>query len=718
MEINNLIITISIIILLIIILFAFLIKFINYRRYEEINFEINGGFDKSDFFIKKHIELMNYKTIGGEIEEIPKEIISLFPQKWPAVGVLVNQMLLKTPLDKFYYSEKTDGLHMNILIFNKKIYDITRIENIHVVDQLENFSETLILDTELYENRYYIFDAYYIQDKCINDLFFNERMKMVKPFLEDLGEKFILKSFYPIPNIKFLIDFVKNDKSPVTNNEIDGVILQRIDRKYLVQRGEEMTIFKMKPKSLMTLDLLMKYQPEDKIYKLYTIGTNMDYLNCLTMKPRLEKIIYDSDGNQYITDKLQGRFPKSMYILFDSSFYPNMDTYRIQPNWNSNGFFKRNINAADYIIKNTIDRPNYLDNKIVEMAITEDHTFVPIRIRDDKIKPNGFKVVHDCISVYFDQIKPLDEIYFQKDIKLESYIQTFIHKINKTYRRYMIEKYINPTAYKSSIIDLCGGRGADLNELYINGITNFFAIDQDTTALKQYVDRSFNLKRTIEKVYSDPDRVQLVHPWKNKILMKKPQITVNALNHSLGSNYDKIIEDLNSRFEFKGNVNFVLMNFAIHYICYSAKNLTALSSFISEVLSPDGLFICSFYNGDEIVKRAKNNIAKIGPFEIKIEFKNNYYRGWLPLPTFRSGDDIYSEEPLAMSEILNYLNTSLDLQEEINAYDVTKKFIDKFVDDNDLLKEYLEYYKLVTFRIYKPKVKPITFRMKRKFYKK
>lgn len=715
MEINKLII-ILIIVLIFFACILFIIKRNSKIQLRKLNFNISGGSCKSDFFIDNDIEMPGFKTIGGDIENLPTEILEIIPQRWPSVGVLVNQTLQKTPLDNFYYSEKTDGLHMNLLIYDGKIYDVTKIDKIHVVDKLEDFHETLIIDTEFYNNKYYIFDAYYIQDECINELSFLERMEMINVFVKDLGDKFEIKTFSPIPSIEFLINFIKNDISPITGNEIDGVILQRIDRNYLVKRNEEMTVFKMKPRSLMTLDLLMKYQPDSNNYKLYTIGTNFDYLNCLTSKPKLEKTIYGTDGKELIVSELKGKFPKSMYILFDSSFYPNMNTYENHSNWNTHGFFKRNIDVADHIIKLVNKHPDYLNNKIVEMAITDDHKFVPIRIRDDKETPNGFKIVHECISVYFDQIKPLDQIYFQKDIKLESYIQTYIHDVNKTYRRYVIEKYINPKAFKSSIIDLCGGRGADVNELYINGITNFFAIDQDSTALKQYVDRSYNLKRTIEKIYQD--REPLVRPWKNKILFKKPAITVNALKHSLTSNYENIINDLNSRFEFKGSVDFVIMNFAIHYLCNNPNNLIALSKFVSEVLNPNGIFICSYYNGDEIVRRSRNNLSIIGPFEIKFEFKNKHYRGWLPLPTFKSGDDIYDEEPLAMSEMLDNLNNSLQLIEEINAYDITKKYIDQITGENEKLKSYLEYYKLVTFRIYKPKVKSVSFKTTRRFYKK
>ena len=281
MEINKLII-----ILIIVLIFFACVLFIIKRESKKLNFNISGGSCKSDFFIDNDIEMPGFKTIGGDIENLPTEILEIIPQRWPSVGVLVNQTLQKTPLDNFYYSEKTDGLHMNLLIYDGKIYDVTKIDKIHVVDKLEDFHETLIIDTEFYNNKYYIFDAYYIQDECINELSFLERMEMINVFVKDLGDKFEIKTFSPIPSIEFLIDFIKNDISPITGNEIDGVILQRIDRNYLVKRNEEMTVFKMKPRSLMTLDLLMKYQPDFNNYKLYTIGTNFDYLNCLTSKPK------------------------------------------------------------------------------------------------------------------------------------------------------------------------------------------------------------------------------------------------------------------------------------------------------------------------------------------------------------------------------------------------------------------------------------------------
>jgi hypothetical protein len=66
----------------------------------------------------------------------------------------------------------------------------------------------------------------------------------------------------------------------------------------------------------------------------------------------------------------------------------------------------------------------------------------------------------------FDPIKPLNDIYFQKNLTMSEEKLVIIHKINQTFRKYVIEKYINPYGPNSSIIDLCGGRGADQFNLY------------------------------------------------------------------------------------------------------------------------------------------------------------------------------------------------------------------------------------------------------------
>lgn len=642
----------------------------------------------NDYFID--IDRTNQMPIiGGNISNIPKEILEIINVRWPQVGVVSNRLFQDVPLDKFYYSEKTDGLHVNVLIHDHTLYNITHINDIKEIKSNEDmlFDGTAILDTELYNDVYHIFDVYYLNGENLNNKFFLERLETIKPQLEYLGSDFVLKEFKPIPNIKFLIDYMKYDISPTTNENIDGVILQRIDKPYLQVKNEN-NVFKMKPRSLMTVDFLMKYIPEKDEYKLYLIGNKYDYFNNLKLFPQRQEMIYDVDGNTYkrieITKKENNAsFPRNLYILFDSPFIPNLGVYKNISTWNKSGYSRRAINEINHNISELSILPDKYNDKIVEMSLTLDDKWVPLKIRDDKLNPNGYRIGLDNVSLIFDPIKEEKDIYFQKDLTTESETQTIIHNINNVYRKYIAEKYINPIGKFATVLDICGGRGGDLNNLFYNGCTNFFVIDSDTTALKQYVNRSYNIRNIKYE--------NLNKNWKRPFTSHQP-LNINALNHVLGTNYKDVITDIQSRYEWRGNAKIVLMNFAIHYLCDSELKLRKLAEFVKSILDDTGIFIFTYYDGDYIYDN-----RKIGPFEIEIIKETNQYTiAKLPVPTFQSGDDIYREEPLVHKRLFKNIDKYLKLKEDVILYDMTNSYINKIKGYETVI----DYYKLVHLRVY------------------
>ena len=240
---------------------------------------------------------------------------------------------------------------------------------------------------------------------------------------------------------------------------------------------------------------------------------------------------------------------------------------------------------------------------------------------------------------------------------------------------------------------------------YILNVKVYVAVDADTTALKQYADRSYFLKN-YSKSYTP-----LTRTYRKKI---GNNFTVNVLHHSLGSTYKALEDDLASRNEWKGSVDFILMNFAIHYICNDKRNLTALSKFVSKVLNKNGYFIFTYFDGDAILAAAKDGVAKIGPFDIKIiSQKGDVTIAKMPLPSIQGTDDIYREEPLATSHMLNTLNKTLKLEMEYSIYDKTSGYMETIgslvsfsFDDTpkeNLFAKLIEYYRLIKVRIYRQK---------------
>ena len=184
--------------------------------------------------------------------------------------------------------------------------------------------------------------------------------------------------------------------------------------------------------------------------------------------------------------------------------------------------------------------------------------------------------------------------------------------------------------------------------------------------------------------------------WK-KPIQGFQNLNINVLNHTLNKNYEKIKLDLENRFEWPGKAKIILMNFAIHYLCDDINKIKKLGEFIKSVLQNDGIFVLTYFDGDYIYEHRKENI---GPYKIKIVKQDkNTTIAKMPLPTIQAGDDIYREEPLAHSDILNNLDKYLTLDREFYVYDETETIISRIKNSE----KYIDYFKLVKCRIYKQK---------------
>ena len=630
--------------------------------------------------LKKPIS--NYKENEYNSINIPEIYIELLSREWPSTSVLSNSILLSSPLENFNYTDKIDGLHTFLLIFDYKVYKVSKtpnllFENIEIKNM--NFEGDCILETEFYNNIYFIFDIYYLNGINYSNKFLFERIDKIKQYINELGPNFKIKNFYNIPSLNFLLEYIKNDKSP-EGNEIDGVILQRIDKPYFQENRNKFNNYKLKPLHLNTIDFLLKYNYRYNNFNLYLKGNiNRDYDNNFKKLPK---------------DRVPLRYKGKTLIYFDSPFYPNLGIMEINKNWNKNNYSEKSIKLIDNLLEQINKNPMNYNNKIIELSLTDDKKWVPLRIREDKILPNSYRVGLNNISIIFDPIKPLETIYFQKNLSISDEDNNVIHTINQTFRKYIIEQYINDFGRHSSVIDLCGGRGADEFNLYSNGVSNFFVIDNDTTALKRYFDRTYGIENQEYK--------PLTHKYKNN-LYGNNYITLNFLNYKLDKDYQQIKNDLLSRYEFKNKVDIVLMNFAIHYLCDEKEKLEKLCEFVESVLFKDGIFIITYYDGDEIMKNKKDNYSKIGPFNIEImkeEKDKNITIAKMPLPTFKSGDDIYKEEPLVHKNMIKILENYFDLYEEYYIYDKCKRYIDKIYNAQN----FIEYYKLIKVAIYSKKI--------------
>ena len=659
-----------------------------HNRYYQNNYNNHNYYNRNQNYRQNHSPSIN----------LPEKYLTLLKVTWPSPSVLSNEILLSTPLDKFNYTEKIDGLHTFLLIFEKKIYNVTKNKDASSIKQLEisqfkdmNFTGDCIIETEYYNDIYFIFDVYYLNGVNYSEMFLFERIGAIKPFIGELGPSFKLKTFNQIPNLNFLLEYIKQEKSP-EGNEIDGVILQRIDRPYFMENWN-FNSYKLKPLNLNTIDFLLKYNYKYNNFYLYLSGDyDFDYHNNFKKAPKDMTVYQLYNPTKQLNGNNLRYYNGKILIYFDTPFYTKLGEMEINKNWNKENYSEKYIKLIDDLIDKISESPRQYDNKIVELSLTNDKKWVPVKIRNDKIKPNSYRVGLNNISIIFDPVKPLDSIYFQKDLSMNEEDRIIIHKINQTYRKYIIEKHVNSFGKYSSVLDLCGGRGADEFNLYSNGVSKFFVIDSDTTALKRYYDRTFLInKKNYEK---------LTDYYKHGLKWGRDYINLNFLNYKIDKDYSKIQEDLNSRYEFNKNVDIVLMNYAVHYLCDDEEKLEKLSEFINSIMKDEGIFIVTYFDGDEILKRKENNISKIGPFEIEItKQEGNIASAKMPVPTIKSGNNYYKEEPLVLKDMIKKLEKNLDLYVEYNVYDKCIYYIENIQNKE----KFIEYFKLIKVAVYTKK---------------
>ena len=627
---------IVIVIIALFVLFFLLSEF--YRRTKllrRFNMSLQGG----------RTNKLSHKTSLRTVDDMK------IPKRFPQVGVLTNDIIHKIPIEQFVWLEKTDGEHVNVIIFNKRAYTLDKE---HQPVQLPiaiktNSEKQTILDTELYKGKYYIFDASMIDDQDISELSYITRMNRADKYLKsnpDLSKTFVLKTYTQCDKNELikLIDNVKTTcKSPTTKNKIDGYILQH---KSLPYYSRETIVYKLKRRNLNTIDFKLHYVPEEFAFYLYLYG---EYSDCFFNRKRLprENPYYKQhegiDANQ--------KLPHNLYVLFSSSFFEDLHFFTPDLEYDKTDYFPDEIKQINTLTEQIDKAPEKFENAIVEFSLTNSNQWVPLRIRTDKQNANGYFVgLSNCATMFNPITRETindDSLYFTKSKQLafDNSVITPYHDINKVIRQFIVENTINKTMTahlrgRLNVLDLAGGRGGDLMNLYNSGGTNIFAVDSDKTALVQYVERT---PQTAHKTYTP-----LLKTYVKPDNLSK-MININAIYGVLSENNGQIVEEIKNRYEYpKLGFDVVLMNYAYHYLCDNndkMKSLNELHKTVISLLRKGGLFIFTYFDGERIIK---HDSLTLGPFTIKVDKKNK--KALMPLPTIDASG--YREEPLVLKEHL------------------------------------------------------------------
>jgi len=538
--------------------------------------------------------------------------------KTPQVNVLTNRVLDSIDLKDYVYLEKTDGLRTLLIGDDENIYLYRSREGL-IKTNIKNINKILfVVDSEFFNDDYYLFDAYYINND-IRELPFIERMKLAEQ-LKNISH-FKIKEFKEIDDLGKLIEYGMTKR-----DNVDGVVLQSKEGYY--KWLEKDYQYKLKPLELTTTDFLYSYRPDKKCYYLYLIGKLPELLFNLKRRPRLPEFKYPKNND----DK------NGMLILFDSPLFDNMYYAKVDNDLKIEGYDKK-LNEG------------CLDGMIIETSYFvpgRERQQTPIRIRADKLKPNGYRIGLANACILFSP--PNKDHYFHK-IENSQVEKTFgvddgeklinsFHVINQRIRDYTFD-VLGKYCKGYNALDLCGGRGADLKRLFKLNYTNIIAVDADAEALAGYSLKAI-LYRTLENAKN-----------KNKL-------NLNCICKSLGTKNDlKLIDMIKQRYEYQ-KFDVVVIDYALHYICNDDNNLINLVKIIKSVCNKNAHILINCYDGD-MIKEKKGDFEV---FKIKIDGNN----AKMPLPTIEK--DGYREEPLLLNKHVEILkNEGLEIIKDYHPFD-------------------------------------------------
>lgn len=612
---------------------------------ELLKVNITPDIIKTNDYLKTSCEL--FKDIELELVEVPEGgIINLFSEligefvtkdskynskfieydmlidfgKIPNVLTLSNSVLLEYDLKDLCWLEKTDGLRTLIIIDHGKVYSYAANEFKEITSMFEDaiFKDLklTVLDTERYDEMnvvikdetesieddtnqntihdvakkavHYIFDIYWYDGEEISEkLEYTERLNKWTFDCELIKSKIV----HEIESWSKLKEFVDTTHiCPETQHKIDGVI---------IQHRHELKSWKFKPTRLNTVDCQLMWHKLEKCYYLFLVCHPNLYNH-----PLRKVIRHNWFSVKYDKERRLEKKRTSDKILFETPF--EQCTYKFVPklSWNTDGYSSSEIAQIDSILRRMCKNPTKYDEKIFEMSF-DGIGWVPLRSRTDKENPNGYLTGLGNMATIFNPVDPNVEKYFASSKKEnQNEISQSFHESNKIIRQAIFSKNFSADYQEDkfrfyNVIDLCGGRGGDMQYIYGIGGRNIMVVDADKDALVKYVYRVCNYTR---------------EPGVNTI-------NLNVVEHFLGKNNDTLLDKIDQRDDYdRTDTDLIVMNYALHYVCSSYPSLIEFKRTLKQCLNVDGKVLLTFYDGDKINVSYKNiNYFDITPYEVPLK---------------------------------------------------------------------------------------------------
>lgn len=469
----------------------------------------------------------------------------------------------------YMITDKIDGRRTILYLSNEQSYAVN-----DCLTELDMRTKDLtILDTELYEDNYYIFDVMVYNGISLIDRPFEERLKYFDKFNDIPRIK--TKRFIRLSDRykEQLRDFKKEPKA----YEVDGIVLTPINGTY-----NQMKVYKYKPSEQHTIDMLIKKCPA-----------------------KLQKENEQSDNDRTSDNDRASDNDLTLYLLFCgidkrifyklsmrlinhyNEIFPEIDTNSL-PQYFPIQFVPSSRKNA-YLFQS--DRED-LDGEVGEFLYNvESGSWTLKKIRDDRrveVKRgnyfgNNYKTAEFVWMAYSDPliIEDIDENqdnYFQEH-------DNSLHKASRNFNSYVKSEIFKKFRNTKWVMDMASGKGQDLFRYSSNNMRNIIFIELDRTALMELIVRKHSFAGDAS--------------FRNNM-----QVLIQNVN--LLDKYRDNIERIDNVYT-RRNIDLIVCNMAFHYLMKNKKSLRNICRLINHYLKPTGRFVFSAFDGHRIVRLLEEN---------------------------------------------------------------------------------------------------------------
>lgn len=543
-------------------------------------------FDESTEF-QIELEIIKTKNIDLKylFEEICKHLTTIMQYKQKNYFIMTNKDKYKVYNEycelvnnKYFVGAQPETLHFEHLNLLKKQYLLTykadgergllfidKISNVYILDtNFDNIIKTNIEYSYSRDNKSTLLDIEIINtEKHIIFLVFDVICHKGKDLRNTLT---LTERLSLLKNIEFTNDFYKISLKPYIDNFQIGVdlMLNKIDLEYkkdgliFVPLNEPYpltkkwkTLLKWKPHEQNSIDFWIKQKEKRENGTLYELYIN----NPDNKQNNLE--LFKIKNNNNVSQLVNAEALKE---------------------W-CNDDEDKEITWETFIYDNERDEHtgiSYRESTVVEFYWSfEENRFIPIKTRWDKINNkqkwgNNINVAKDIWKSIKNPVKINNIKNINNSIKNQNLFMNM--RKHHNYIKNYLYKYINKNFSKSRLIELCSGRGGDVNKWIYNDVSSVLGFDISKTnidecykRLEKYNDKQFSYK-FIEQDLTDEN-------------------LITELDNIITEKYEAVV-----------------CNFGIHYMFKNKKSIDNMFEIFDKYLKSNGLIILTFVDSEKILK--------------------------------------------------------------------------------------------------------------------